>query len=175
MAPRIANTIPGPSIFLSPFDMLLAASSLPKQGGRLRSKLENRIAVSIIICFYVLLSTVFLFYAASPWLDHMVIPFTKSRTNDTVIFGSIGVFYLFIAIEFLRRKRWAWRVALVTSVLIFALCLWLLFLVIYPRDEFAREEGGYAFYLSMLFGIPAAICTALISLPPVRGRFKEST
>jgi hypothetical protein len=117
----------------------------------------------------------FLFYAASPWLDHTIIPFTKSRIKDTIIFGSIGVFYLLATIEFLRSKRWAWMVALVTSALIFALSSWLLFMTLHPRDEFARSEGGFGFFLSMLFGIPAAISTALISLRPVRERFKQST
>ena len=140
-----------------------------------RSGLGRRIAVSIVVCSGVLLSTVLLFYAAGPWLDHTVIPFTKSRMKDTIIFGSVGVFYLFATIEFLRSQRWAWIVALVTSTLIFALSSWLLFLVIHPRDDFARsEDGGYAFFLSILFGVPAAICIALITLRPVRDRFKES-
>ena len=140
----------------------------------MRSGLGSRIAVSIVICSGVLLSTVLLFYAAGPWLDHTVIPFTKSRMKDAIIFGSVGVFYLFATIEFLRRQRWAWIVALVTSTLIFAVSSWLLFLVIHPRDDFARSEGGYAFFLSILFGVPAAICIALISLRPVRERFKKS-
>jgi hypothetical protein len=113
-----------------------------------------------------------MFYAVSPWSDRNEIPFFGSRLRDTVVFSTFGLIGLCVTIQLLRGRRWAWWSAFVVTALILSIGVLLLVLTLYPRDEFARSEGGFGWFLSFWLMLPSAISLILLILPAVRQMFR---
>jgi hypothetical protein len=139
-----------------------------------RSVTVSQISISIVSCFGVTLGALLFFYAVSPWTDHKVIPLFGSRLSDTAIFGVIGLFCVFVTIQLLRSKRWAWWFAFVIAAITLGLAIIFLILVLHPRNDFERSESGFGLGISLCLLIPGAVSTILLSLPSVRRRFSSS-
>jgi hypothetical protein len=136
-----------------------------------RSVPVSQISIGVVSCFGFTLGALLFFYAVSPWTDHKIIPFFGSRVLDTAIFGVIGLFCVFVTIQLLRSKRWAWWFAFVITAITLGLAIIFLILVLHPRDDFERSEGGFGLGISLCLLIPGAISAILLSLPSVRRRF----
>jgi hypothetical protein len=136
---------------------------------------EGQINIVVVSSLGPLLVAILFFYAAVPWIEHGVIPFFGSRLCDTSMFGGIGLFCTFVVIQLFRSKRWAWWVAFVASLAMLALAMTTLFLFLHPRDEFARSEGGFGLFLSLVLMVPSAVSTLLLSLPSTRRQFSSAT
>ena len=136
-----------------------------------RSIIAGRFAVGVVSCFGFAFSLLLFFYAAGPWVDHSVIPTFGTRICDTAVFGLIGLSCIFVSIRLIQGKTWAWWVALLVGIVMLGMGGRLLLLALYPRDDFARSEGGYGLVLSLFFLLPGALSLILLCLPFVRRRF----
>ena len=136
---------------------------------------KGQINIVVVSSLGLLLATLLFFYAAAPWMEHGVIPFSGSRLGDTSIFGVIGLFCIFVGIQLFRSKRWAWWVAFVASVAMFILAMTFLFLFLHPRDEFELSEGGFGLFLSLVLMVPSAVSALLLGLTSTRRRFSSTT
>ena len=139
-----------------------------------RSVTVSQISMAVVSCFGFTLGALLFFYAVSPWTDHKVIPFFGSGVCDTAIFGVIGLFCIFVTIQLLRSKCWAWWFAFAVATITLALATVFLIAVLHPRDDFERSESGFGLFISLCLLIPSAISTILLSLPSVRRRISSS-
>ncbi len=145
----------------------------PAQHAKERSSTSNiagNAAITIVCLFGVMLFSLLLFYAASPWLDRQAIPFFGSRSRDGVAFALAAAVTGCVTVSLARRKTW-WF-ALATTITILCGALWLLFATLHPKDDFARSEGGFGCFLSLCLLIPGLSSSALLVLPQTRRRFK---
>lgn len=111
------------------------------------------------------------FYAASPFTERGMIPVFHNATRDLTIFGLTGFGTIIACIGLLRHKRWAWWVTATFSAILLAAGIIFFWICAHPRDDFARSEGGFGFFLSLLISAPSLLCLILLSLPPVRRSF----
>ncbi len=139
-----------------------------------RSVTVSQISIGVVSCFGFTLGALLFFYAVSPWTDHKVIPFFGSRVWDTAIFGVVGLFCVFVTMQLLRSKCSAWWFAFAVATITLGLAIVFLILVLHPRNDFERSEGGFGLFVSLCLLIPGAISTILLSLPSVRRRISSS-
>ena len=135
----------------------------------------EKLAVGVVCLFGLLLSALLIFYATSPWLDHLQIPFFGSRSRDSTLFAACAALSLYVTISLALRRRWAWWVALMAALATLGLALFFLKGILFPRDDFARSEGGFGFFIAFCLLIPGLLSTALLTLPSVRRRFLVTT
>lgn len=133
--------------------------------------LASRIALTIISSFGFAFTLLLLFYAINPWLDRLEIPFTRSRTYDSVVFGSLALLCITATVSLLRGKKWAWFVAFGASAVILGSGVVLLLAVLHPTSAFEQSESGFGFGVSLLFMLAGGINFVLLSLPFVRRRY----
>ena len=129
------------------------------------------ILVGLVSLFGFAFAAILFFYSISPYVDRRVIPFSHSAIKDTLIFGSAGVCCLFVSIKLIAGRRWAWWTTVVFSALGLLGGIFLLWVTMHPRDDFARSEGGFGVFLSILTTVPSALCFGILNLPAVRKRF----
>jgi hypothetical protein len=133
--------------------------------------LKARILVGFVGAVGTLLAAILFFYAASPYVERGVVPFFHSAPLEALIFGTAGIACLFVSIRLIAGRRWAWWATALINTLVLGTGLILLWIVLHPRDEFARSEGGFGFFLSILTIAPSAFCLAVLFLPVVRRSF----
>jgi hypothetical protein len=138
----------------------------------MRPRTGGRVGTAVVSFFGFMLCALFIFYAVPPWLEHNEIPFFGLRFRDTALFSILGLSSLSVTVQLLRGKRWAWWCALAVSVLTLSLAMVLLVLTLHPRDDFARSEGGFGFFLSLCLMLPGAASAILLTLPATRQRFR---
>jgi hypothetical protein len=131
----------------------------------------GRVGISVVACFGFALAALILFYAICPWMDHTIVPNFSSRSIDAITLGTVGLCCIFVTIQFVRGKRWAWVLAFTAALILFGLALYLLIAFLHPRDEFAISEGGFGLVLSVGLMLPTSISILLLNVPPVRNRF----
>src|ERR1700724_1301382 len=129
--------------------------------------LKARILVGFVGTIGTLLAAILFFYAASPYVERGVVPFFHSAPLEALICGTAGIACLFVSIRLIAGRRWAWWATALISTLVLCMGLILLWIVLHPRDEFARSEGGFGFFLSLLTIVPGAFCLAVLNLPVV--------
>jgi hypothetical protein len=134
---------------------------------------QGQITVSVVSCFGFLLVAILFFYAVSPWTERGVIPFLGSRAADTSVFAGIGLFTGFVAVQLFQGKRWAGWMSLAVSSAILILGIALLYSFFFPRDEFARSEGGGVWLLALILIAPSLTSVLLLVLPSTRQRFRS--
>jgi len=147
----------------------------PEQHTKNRSSTSNGAgvaAIAIVCLFGVTFFSLLLFYAASPWLDKQAIPFFGSRFRDSAVFALAAAVVGYLIVSLARRKPWAWWLSLAAGITILCIALWLLFATLHPRDDFARSEGGFGFFIWLCFLIPGLLSSALLVLPQTRRRFE---
>ena len=140
-------------------------------GSALRLSKVGRLAVGVVCVFGLCLSALLIFYAVSPWFDHAHIPFFGSRLRDSTTFSVSAAVSICITICLARVRLWAWWTALAVAVLTLAIAIFLLVATLFPRDDFARSEGGFGFFLSVCIMVPGLLSTIFLILPCVRRRF----
>jgi cell division protein FtsW (lipid II flippase) len=139
----------------------------------MQSKVTGLAGTALVCIFGFVLSALLLMYAASPWIDHNEIPFFGTRLHDTAIFFVLGASGVAITVGLARGRRWAWWSALIVVSLLLSMAVFLLVATVRPRDDFARSEGGFGWFLSFCLLVPGVISAVLLSLPAVRRRFSR--
>lgn len=115
-------------------------------------------------------AAILVFYGALPYVERCC-PFFHSAPLEALIFGTACIASLFVSIRLIAGRQWAgWATALIRT-LVLCVGLILLWIVLHPRDEFARSEGGFGSFLSQLTIVPGAFCLAVLNLPVVRRGF----
>ena len=130
-----------------------------------------KVALGVVCFFGVILSVLFFFYAAGPWIEHRAIPIFGVRIYDSVLFGVAGLFCAFVNLRLIQGRTWAWWTAFAASLLALALGAFILIAALSPRNDFARSESGFGLGISVLLIVPATLNAVLLNLPPVRRRF----
>ena len=136
------------------------------------SNMAGNAAIAAVCLFGIMFFSLLLFYAASPWLDGQAIPFFGSRLGDSAVFALAAAVTGYTTVCLARRKTWAWWLSLAIAVMTLSVALWLLFATLHPRDDFARSEGGFGFFISLCLAIPGLSSSALLVLPQTRRRFE---
>jgi hypothetical protein len=135
------------------------------------SLIKVRVLVGLVTVVGLIFAAVLFFYAASPYIYVGVVPFFHSAVRDMVIFGLAGVCCLYVCARLMACRPWAWWATTLLSVLVLVTGLFLAWATIHPRDDFARSEGGFGFFLSILLTLPSAFCLSILNLPIVRRSF----
>jgi hypothetical protein len=136
------------------------------------SNIAGNAAIAIVCLFGAALFSLLLFYAGSPWLDRQAIPFLGSRPLDSGVFALAAAVTGYVTVSLALRKTWAWWLCLAIAIMTLCAALWLLFATLHPRDDFARSEGGFGFFISLCFIILGLSSSALLMLPQTRRRFE---
>jgi hypothetical protein len=133
------------------------------------------VLVGSVSVFGFAFAALLLFYAASPYIDKGVIPFSHSALGDALVFGSAAACCLIICTQLIAGRRWAWWTTVGFCALTLFAGLFFFWAATHPRDDFARSEGGFGFFLSILLTAPSAFCLGVLNLPLVRKKFFSQT
>jgi hypothetical protein len=134
-------------------------------------KITGTVAIGIVSSAGFMLAALLLFCAVNPWVDPKEIPVFGSRALDTLLFGAAGPICAFVTTRLIQGRRWAWRTALVVSLLILGFGALLLVAFLRPKNEFERSESGFGVGIAIILTIPSLTTSALLVLPSVRQRF----
>ena len=130
-----------------------------------------RISIGFVLLLGAAFAALMLFYAAAPFTESGVIPFSHSAAGDAIIFGFLTICSLLICIGLIKRKSWAWWTTVLFCILLVLAGFGLLWITMHPRDEFARSEGGFGWFLSFILLLIGGICLSILSSRSVRKSF----
>lgn len=130
-----------------------------------------RIAIGVVCLFGFTLAALLFFYAANPWMERVEVPLFGSRIYDTALFSVIGLLCVLASIRLIQGRTWAWWTAFIVSLITFGLGAFLFVYALYPRDKFARSEGGFGLGIGIMLMIPGTISSILLNLSSVCRRF----
>ena len=130
-----------------------------------------RISIGFVVLLGVAFTALMLFYATAPYTEKDVIPVSRSAIGDTLIFGSIAIGSLAVCIGLAKRKLWAWWTTVLFCALLLVAGIFLFWTTLHPRDEFARSEGGFGWFLGSIFSSLGGACLSILNSSGVRRSF----